>query len=179
MRKEVSMEENQMTQEEFQELVGQLAGTPRVVRQLIGDLKEDDARWKPGNEEWSVLEHLCHLKDIEQEGYAVRIEKLIHETEPYLADIDGDRLAVERSYNSLDLEQALHLFTLARQQNVEAIKVLPLEALNQSGTLETVGPVTLGRLLLMMREHDEGHLQDIGALRERLRIRHTSLTAAR
>src|ERR1044072_2423046 len=97
MRKEESMEENQMTREEFQVLVSELAETPRVVRQLAGELKDDDLRWKPTDEEWSVLEHLCHLKDIEQEGYALRIEKLIHQTEPYLADIDGGRLATERS----------------------------------------------------------------------------------
>src|ERR1044072_1311557 len=97
MKKEEAMEKNQMNREEFQGMVRVFAESPRVVRQLAGELKDDDLRWKPTDEEWSVLEHLCHLKDIEQEGYALRIKKLIHETEPYLADIDGGRLATERS----------------------------------------------------------------------------------
>ncbi|HEX8652059.1 MAG TPA: DinB family protein [Pyrinomonadaceae bacterium] len=172
------MKENQMTREEFQELVRELADAPRVVRQVADRLTNDDSRWKPTSEEWSVLEHLCHLRDIEQEGYTVRIEKLRHETEPLLADIDGDRLAFERSYNSQDFEQALRAFTEARRQNVEALKDLPLEHLNHSGRLETVGPVTLGKLLLMMREHDQGHLQDISSLRKRLRRSRAPLTAA-
>lgn len=172
------MQQNEMTREEFQGLVRELAETPRNVRQLAVDLTDGDWRWKPTEEEWSVLEHLCHLKDIEQEGYAVRIEKLKHETEPFLADIDGDKLAQTRSYNSQDFDQALRDFTLARQQNVDSIKDLPLKWLNRSGTFENVGTVTLGKLLLMMREHDEGHLHDIRSLCERLRRSGAPLAAA-
>jgi hypothetical protein len=172
------MEENQMTVEEFQDLVRELGETPRSLRQLADSLADDESRWRPSDEEWSVLENVCHLRDIEREGYTVRIRKLLHETEPYLADLDGAQLAATRSYNSQDFETTLRDFTNARQQNVEAIKELPLESLNRSGTFENVGAVTLGRLLLMMREHDEGHLEDVRSLSERLKRGCAPLTAA-
>jgi hypothetical protein len=172
------MEDNQMTREEFRNLVRNLEETPRIIQQLIDDLKGGDRTWKPSEEEWSALEHVCHLKDIEREGYAVRIEKLLHETQPFLADIDGDRLAAERSYNSQDFETVLHAFTHARQENVRMIEDVTLDQLARSGMFENVGTVTLGRLLLMMREHDQGHLQDISRLHEQLKERRAPSPAA-
>jgi DinB superfamily len=172
------MEENQMTLEEFQSLVEALEETPRIIQQLTGDLEDGERRWKPSPEEWSVLEHICHLRDIEQEGYAARIEKLLRETQPFLADIDGDKLAAERSYNSQDFIAALHAFLSARAENAEAIKDLTLDQLNRSGMFENTGTVTLGGLLLMMREHDRGHLHDISRLHERLRKRAVGFSVA-
>lgn len=172
------MEENQMTLEEFQSLVGALEETPRLIRQLADDLGGNEVTWKPSQEKWSVLEHVCHLKDIEEEGYTARIEKLLRETQPFLADIDGDKLARERSYNSQDFDATLRAFALTRAENARAIKDLTLDQLNRSGIFENTGPVTLGSLLLMMRDHDGGHLQDISDLREQLREGSARLSVA-
>jgi hypothetical protein len=174
------MEDNQMTRQEFQSIIKALEETPQRVQQLADELTDDDSTWKPSATEWSVLEHVCHLSDLETEGYAVRIEKLLNETEPFLADIDGDQLARERSYNSQNFLTVLRAFKHARAENVRVIKEMPLERLNRSGTFEKVGPVTLAQLLIMLREHDEGHLQDIRALREQLieRRKNAPLSAA-
>jgi hypothetical protein len=62
----------------------------------------------------SPLETICHLRDIEAEGYTTRINRILIETNPVLGDIDGGRLAVERNYNDQDPDLALHEFTIAR-----------------------------------------------------------------
>ena len=171
------MEDDQMTTEEYQSLVETLEATPRIIQQLADDLADGDATWKPSEKQWSVLEHVCHLKDIEQEGYTLRIEKLLRETQPFLADIDGDKLAEERSYHSQDFDQALSAFARARKQNVQTIKDLTHDQLNRSGMFENFGTVTLARLLLMMREHDESHLKDLSGLHERIRRERSQLSA--
>ena len=171
------MEDDQMNPEEYQSLVKTLEATPRIIKQLADDLADGDATWKPSEKEWSLLEHVCHLKDIEQEGYAVRIEKLLRETQPFLADIDGDKLAEERSYRSQDFHQALPAFARARQRNVQVIKDLTRDQLNRGGTFENFGTVTLGRLLLMMREHDESHLKDLSSLHDQIRRERPQLSA--
>ena len=171
------MGDNQMTQQEFQALIKALEETPQLVQQLADELADDDRTWKPSAKEWSVLENVCHLRDIEREGYTLRIEKLLHETQPFLTDIDGDKLAEEGSYNSQDFHQALRAFARARQQNVLVIKDLPLDQLKRSGMFENFGTVTLGRLLLMMREHDESHLKDVSSLHEQIRREHAQLSA--
>ncbi|MGB9179795.1 MAG: DinB family protein [Pyrinomonadaceae bacterium] len=157
-----------MTQEEFQSVIESLEDTPRIVHQLTNNLQRKAGTWKPSAEEFSVLENVCHLADLEREGYGVRIARLIKEDAPVMQDFDGGRVARERDYNTLDLSEALRDFTRAREEAVGVLKDLSAEQLNRSGTLEGAGEITLARLLLMMREHDESHLKDLRALRERL-----------
>lgn len=171
------MEGNQMTSEEYQSLVETLEATPGIIQRLADDLMDGDATWKPSEREWSVLENVCHLNDIEQEGYTVRIEKLLNETQPFLANIDGDKLAEERSYNSQDFSQVLSAFARGRQRNVQTITDLAPDRLNRSGRFENVGTITLGRLLLMMREHDQSHLKDLGSLHQQLRRKRAGMSA--
>lgn len=141
-----------------------LAETPARVRRLVQNLSARDARWKPSPQEFSALEQVCHLRDLEREGYAVRIEKLIREDQPHLPDFDGARIAAERRYHAQSLSDALDTFARARESNMRAIGALAPVDLRRGGTLEGVGPVTLEEVLGKMREHDEGHLQELNAL---------------
>jgi hypothetical protein len=154
--------------EDFRALVLSLEEMPGRVRKLVAGLGESERGWKPQRDEFSATENVCHLRDIEEEGYCVRIRRLLEETEPALSDLDGARLAKERDYNNQDMLAALERFTNAREDNVAAIRSLPPESLNRSGTFEGAGAITLGQLLLMMREHDEGHLKELEGLRARL-----------
>ena len=154
------------TTEELQSLVAYLAETPAIIERLVEGLTNEDWRRRAPGAEFSVLENICHLLDIEREGYAVRIERLLNEDCPALADIDGSRLARERDYNNQNIETALKNFTRAREGNLSVLKNLSSDQLERRGTLETVGTVTLFELLRMMRAHDEAHRQDIKDLRD-------------
>src|SRR5919202_3497218 len=107
-----------MTQAELQTLLAFLAETPDAVRRLTDELSADAARVKPTAKEFSALEQVCHLRDIEREGYGVRLRRLLAEDSPTLADIDGARLALERDYQRQDLACALAEFTEARRGNI-------------------------------------------------------------
>ena len=155
------MEDYQISQEDFRALVLSLAEMPQKVRRLVESLGEDERRWKPCADEFSATEGICHLRDIEEEGYAVRIRKLLNESEPFLSDLDGARLACERDYNNQNMMYALERFAHARSGNVAAVKDLSPDGLSRRGTFEGTGPITLGQLLSMMREHDEGHIQEL------------------
>jgi hypothetical protein len=159
-----------MTAEELASIVDYLAETPRELEHLIDGLGDEQKRYRPDGVEFSVLENVCHLLDIEREGYAVRIHRLLKEDNPVLEDIDGSRLARERSYNTQDIETALVAFRSERADNVRSLRSLGLDELERGGMLETVGPITLSSLLGMMREHDASHRKDILELRDGLRI---------
>ena len=154
-----------MNQEEFQDLVERLSETPEIVRRLTDGLAVEDLRRKPSEKEFSMLENVCHLRDIEEEGYSVRIQKLINESRPFLPDLDGGKLARERDYNAQDLAAALRDFARARHSNMQTIRALPLEQLNRHGMFENTGTITLEKLLLLMNEHDEEHQKEMSDLR--------------
>src|SRR6185295_5591059 len=121
-------------------------------------------------DEFSVLENICHLRDLELQGYSPRIKRILAERDPALADFDGARVAAESSYNSEQPGVALAAFQTARRANVEKLRGLTEEQLRREGTLEGVGSVTLRRLAEMMREHDEGHLDDLRGLRRLIEV---------
>jgi hypothetical protein len=166
-----------MTEQEFRELSEFLEETPGAVRQLTIDMPERDLKWKPSENELSALEQVCHLRDLELEGYGVRIRKLLTETGPSLPDFDGGRIARERDYNSQEFETALRDFARARKDNISAVETLSPDQLNLSGVLEGVGEITLARLLRLMREHDKSHLEELRLLRERLSGQHQMKSA--
>jgi DinB superfamily len=159
-----------MLPEDLQDLIETLTQTPQTVSSLVKDLSETDLRAKMSPEEFSVIENVCHLRDIEIEGYTARISRILTESNPLLPDIDGSRLAVERKYQSQNLSAALQDFANARKQNIQTLKCLVAEQLDWEGTLEGTGSVTIRGLVLMMREHDDAHLSDLSSIRERANL---------
>lgn len=153
-------------EQEFKNLLDFLAETPQVLRQLSQGFAPDELKRKPSEKEFSVQENVCHLRDIEREGYTVRIDKLIGEDEPVLPDINGAKLAMERDYNSQDFAAGLEEFARLREKNIAALRHLQPQSLSRTGMLEGAGQITLKRLAAMMREHDEDHLAELNTLRE-------------
>ncbi len=96
---------------------------------------------------------------------------MLEETDPALPDFDGARVAAESNYNHDQPDLAFQAFLLTRKQNVEKLRSFTDEQLKREGMLEGVGKITLKRLAGMMREHDEGHLEDLRVLRQRLERR--------
>lgn len=152
---------------EFVTVIDQLSQTPKQIASLVGEMSLEQGRFKPSPRDFSVLENICHLRDIEIEAYGVRIERILTEDKPILADINGAQLALERDYNSEDLESALASFTAVRAQNVERLRSTSKQQMIRMGVLEGVGEISLGRLLEMMNQHDEEHLVEIRGLSRR------------
>lgn len=154
-----------MTLNNCEEIATSLVRTLSEVRGLTGGFSEDQSKWKPPTGEFSVVENICHLRDIEVEGYAVRIRKILLEGQPFLMDLDGARMAKERDYNNQELDAALDAFAHAREECISTILGLSSEQLMRTGTLENTGSITLADLLEMMREHDAAHIAELNTLR--------------
>ncbi|HEY0379601.1 MAG TPA: DinB family protein [Pyrinomonadaceae bacterium] len=154
--------------EDLQSVVEFLEQTPEFFRKMAQGCADADLRWKPAGDQFSFVENACHLRDLEVEGYGARLRKLMTEDGPQLPDVDGARLARERDYNSQDFDAALDEFARVRAENLRAIKNLSPEQLGRTGVLEGVGNITLGKLFLLMREHDEAHRRELVELRGRM-----------
>jgi hypothetical protein len=101
------------------------------------------------------------MADLEREGYAVRIRRLLAEDDPELQDFDGARIAIARDYRSLDLGAGLEAFRAARAENLRVLRALTEAQWLRPGSQEGVGKVTLCTIPAMMAEHDRGHRQEI------------------
>ncbi len=156
-----------MTESDLESAAQQLGEFPAVIRRSIASLSEEALRWKKSPSDFSIIENVCHLRDIEREGHSVRLDKLLDKKEPFMPDLDGGRLARERDYNSQPIQKALEEFSTERMANVAVIRGLLPDQLTRSGFLETVGTISVEQLIGRMQEHDREHLELIEGLRSR------------
>lgn len=154
----------QMSPRDQETLLSQLAGMPDFLHAQFASLPPSDALLPGPGDSFSPVEHCWHLADLERDGYAVRIRRLLSEVEPVLPDFDGARVAEERRYKSLSLTEGIEAFRMARLANLTALRsVVSEENWSRPGFQEGVGIVTLCDLPAMMAAHDAAHRQEIDA----------------
>jgi len=156
---------------DFTALLAFLEETPNQLANSTAGLTSDELRFQTSLGEFSILENICHLRDLELQGYTPRIVRILAESDPSLADFDGARVAAESNYRNEEPQVALRTFQMARKANVDRLRSLSQEKLARGGMLEGVGRITLSQLAEKMREHDEGHLDDLRVLRLQLNRR--------
>ncbi len=110
------------------------------------------------SEHFTAIEQLCHVRDIEIEGYHERIRRTLEEAHPLLPSIDSEPLAHERRYSEADADEVLHAFRDARARTVDTIVRLDRTELARTAQFEGYGPLTLRSLVHYLCSHDQQHL---------------------
>lgn len=152
-----------------EEAIASLKQMPENLRQQVASLTDAQLHFQPEGGYFSVLENICHLRDIEIEGYGVRLQRMLAENHPTLPDINGGQLARERHYSEQPLQPALDAFTRARHANLNILEGVTKTQLTWAAHLEGIGEITLGKLLELWAEHDRGHVQELEKLRAAVR----------
>jgi len=110
------------------------------------------------SEPLTAIEQLCHVRDIEIEGYQVRIRRTLAETHPTLDSIDTDALVRERAYARDEPARVLAAFRAARAQTLEMLAGLTEAQWARTAVFEGYGPLTLRSLVHYLCSHDQQHL---------------------
>ena len=110
------------------------------------------------SEALTAIEQLCHVRDIEIDGYQVRIRRTLAEPHPTLASIDTDALVRERAYARDEPARVLAAFRAARAQTLEMIAGLSEAQWARTAVFEGYGPLTLRSLVHYLCSHDQQHL---------------------
>lgn len=137
---------------------------PEQLEQCFSAVPEEYVTWVPESwegipsETFTALEQVCHVRDIEIDGYQVRFRRMLEETAPTLASIDSYELARQRQYHAADPQKALAEFRVARSQTLESLRDLSEGQLARTGSFEGYGQVTLEALIHYLSSHDQQHL---------------------
>ena len=148
---------------ERKDLLSDLEEMPNFLASSFVHLDKDTTKKRSINGGFSPIEHVWHLADLEQEGFAVRLNKLLKTNNPNLPDFEGGKIAKERNYRSLNLSDGLKAFSSARKQNISTIKQINESQWYKEGNLEGVGSITLCDLPEMLYQHDSEHKKEIKA----------------
>jgi hypothetical protein len=139
-----------------------LEATPAILRGLMPEISEEDSRWKPAEDRFSIAEVLCHLSHSEDHCYRPRLDRFLREEMPEF-EPDDAQMHLE-IYKNADPEEDFAHFEDQREANIELLRGLPAEAGNRKALHRVAGEITLSQMLHEWALHDLGHIRQIAEL---------------
>lgn len=144
-----------------------LRSFPAALRDLLSGIPQEALDWRPASwegipsEMLTIRQQICHMRDIEADGYTQRFQRLLTENEPLLESIDGYALVECRQYDQTEIATALDAFEAAREKTMRILDRVDSTALARRGMFEGYGPVTVRGLIHFLCSHDQQHLAGI------------------
>lgn len=139
-----------------------LEATPAILRGLMTEISDEDARWKPAADRFSIAEVLSHLSHSEWHCYRARVDRFLSEEMPEF-EPDDAQMHLE-VYKNADPEEAFAHFEDQREMHVELLRGLPAEAGHRKALHRAAGEITLSQMLHEWALHDLGHIRQIAEL---------------
>jgi len=136
-----------------------LEATPGILRGLMAELTEEDARWKPAPDRFSVAEVLAHLSHSEGNCYRMRLDRFMAETRPEF-EPDHAQMYLDL-YRDADPEEAFERFEEQRENNLEFLRNLPAGAGDRVALHREYGVITMSQMLNEWALHDLGHVRQV------------------
>jgi hypothetical protein len=144
--------------------ISALAEFPERLEAHYAAIPAEFKHWAPPSwegapsERFNAIEQICHIRDIEVDGYHVRFRRILEEINPTLISIDSEALAKERSYATANAAEAFAVFRKARAETVQLISGLSEDQFSRAGVFEGYGPLSLRSLAHYLCSHDQQHL---------------------
>lgn len=113
---------------------------------------------------FTALEQICHVRDIEIDGYHRRFARTLNDHCPHLRNVDAEALRLLRDYAHADAQEILVSFRQARGTTLELLVDLTEEQLQRPAVFED-RPTTMLGLTYSLSSHDRRHLAGLKWLR--------------
>jgi DinB superfamily len=136
---------------------------PHRLEAYYAEVPPDFKNWNPSSwegipsEPFTPIEQVCHVRDIEVDGYHVRFRRALQESNPRLVTLDGESLARERRYAAANAAEVFTAFRLARARTIELISKLSPQEFARSAEFEGRS-LTVRGLVHNLCSHDHQHL---------------------
>ena len=131
-----------------------------AIHSLTLGVSDEQARWKPEPDAWSILEVVSHLYDEEREDFRTRLDCTLYHPDQSWSPINPKGWVVERGYNQRDLFNSIDEFLKERQKSLAWLKGLPDPDWRASVTMP-FGRFSAGDILAAWVAHDLLHLRQL------------------
>jgi len=139
-----------------------LSATPEILRALMVEISDEDARWKPAADRFSIAEVLAHLSHSEGHCYRLRVDRFLSEKRP---ELEPDDASFHYDlYRDADPEDAFDHFEEQRETNIEFLRSLPTSDGERIAMHKAAGEITLNQMLHEWALHDIGHIRQVAEL---------------
>lgn len=143
------------------EIIAQMARQAERIRVLAEGVSDEQARWKPDAESWSLLEVVNHLYDEEREDFRRRLDLTLHHPEQEWPPIDPQGWVVERAYNQRELGRSLESFLDERRASLSWLGSLVRPDWALARQHPSGFTISAGDLLVSWVGHDFLHLRQL------------------
>ena len=142
-------------------MINRLERIPDSLALLLADLSTDDARWRPSESDWSILEIICHLIDEDLDDFGTRLRMTLEAPEADWPKIDPKAAAGARGYRDRDLQMMLHQFSAVRRTEANWLHTVADHDFFIEKSQPTFGTIRAGDILAAWCAHDDLHLRQI------------------
>ena len=144
---------------DHQKIIAHLRVNGDLFKHLFQSVTEEQARWKPGEDRWSMLEVINHLYDEEREDFRKRLELVLNNPAEPWPPIDPEGWVVQRNYNGRNLKQSLDNFFEERAKSLLWLDKLDLPDWQATHHHPQMGPMSAELILANWLAHDLFHIR--------------------
>ena len=116
---------------------------------------------RPEPEEWSLIEIISHLADVDEEVNIPRLQMIINEASPFIEAALTDQWAEERNYINRDASKELNRFISNRISLIKVIENLSDQQWDKSINHAIFGPTPTSELIKFITQHDRIHINQM------------------
>lgn len=147
------------------DLISRMATTTDVIFALLKDVSEEQARWKPNPESWSMLEVMNHLADEERDDFRTRVDLTLHHSEQDWPPIDPQGWVTTRGYSQRVWSESVSRFQVERQTSLQWLRLLQSPDWESTHRHPQFGAARAGDMMAAWLAHDLLHIRQLNELR--------------
>jgi len=147
---------------DFRRSLAALSAFPAELQQLVAGLDDAQAHRIPAPNEWSIVEIIGHLIDIDPLQIE-RVDRILAEDRPQFTRFDPNAAVQAAGYSRRSLDDVVTAFVALRQATVDGLSTIEPDELDRVGVRYTGEVVTLRALMASFAAHDQTHAQQIRA----------------
>lgn len=133
----------------------------QVFEGLLRQVPEELIRWKKSEDEWNLLEIVCHLYDEERLDFRFRAEFVMNNPGQIPPPFNPVDWVKDHRYDEQDYQLKLGSFFLERQKSLDWLSGLDNPNLQLSFDHPKLGKLTAGYFLQNWVAHDYLHIRQI------------------
>jgi hypothetical protein len=150
---------------ERSEITATLRARANEVEAVCSGLSDEQLRTRPADDEWSLIETCCHLRDNASED-GTRIRRMLEEDNPMLDMYDQDAWVTERNYAHEDPKRVLIALRAYWNGLAYMLEALSGEDWTRPGRHPEDGAVTVQSWAAGEVRHSADHLEQMRAARD-------------
>ncbi|MEM8863719.1 MAG: DinB family protein [Chloroflexota bacterium] len=131
---------------------------------MVRDMSDDQAKWRPDEDSWSILEVMYHLIDAEREDFRQRLNYLLNMPGEPFPEIFPDQWPAERKYNDRDLMTAIKTFINERAKSIDWMRNLKTPNWENVTPHPTFGDISAADMFAAWAVHDHLHIRQLNEI---------------